>query len=180
MKPFCKSTSESRAQASNYDSLGCPRTLRWPQRFAIRIVCTEAKMTIQARPQLLIEQRRLLTTRSTSCFENDEWRHGFQTLAKGAAAAGDGPFETMVLFVHGVGVSDRRDGELVRFVDVFVRSRSLLSPRGSRRIEASSFYLSGVRNLRHFRKLHCKQFSTAFVYGRWCRRHGNAARFLPR
>lgn len=64
-------------------------------------------MTLQANPQVLIEQLRLLTADPSSYFQDEAQKRNFQKLARQAGAAVEEPFETMQRLVYGVSGSQR-------------------------------------------------------------------------
>lgn len=66
-------------------------------------------MTLQANPQALLEQLRLLTADPSSYFEDEAQKRDFQKLARQAGTAVEEPFETMQRLVHGVSEPQRRE-----------------------------------------------------------------------
>ena len=61
-----------------------------------------SQMVLQANPQDLIAQLRLLTADPGSYFENEAQKRDFQRLARQAGTAVEEPFETMQRLVYGV------------------------------------------------------------------------------
>lgn len=59
-------------------------------------------MTLQANPQALIEQLRLLTADPSSYFQSEAQKRDFQKLTRQAGTAVEEPFETMQRLVYGV------------------------------------------------------------------------------